>query len=177
MIIERLLKQKKKKKKERNQRKKEYNERLIKDGIIRDIKTLFEEEEDYYEPKRVNNFWNNNYIEYESNGDKGKNLSLDEYLDKIETYLRNIIINLQNSNTWKIRLTTAINFASSKDTEEGRVMHSNSDKIEFTPYSDANGVIDKLFQSLRSKYQGNLETSLNRSDFFLFSSTNVLQAS
>ena len=35
-------------------------------------------------------------MEYESDGDKNKNLSLDEYLNKIETYLRNITINLQN---------------------------------------------------------------------------------
>ena len=35
-------------------------------------------------------------MEYESNGDKNKNLSLHESLNKIETYLRNIIINLQN---------------------------------------------------------------------------------
>ena len=33
--------------------------------------TLFEQEEDY-EPKRVSNFWNNIYIEYESNGDKNR---------------------------------------------------------------------------------------------------------
>ena len=30
---------------------------------------MLEEEEDHYKPKRVSNFWNNNYIEYESNGD------------------------------------------------------------------------------------------------------------
>ena len=47
-------------------------------------------------PERVNKFWNNNYIEYESNGDKNRNLSLDEYLNKTEPYLRNIIIDLQN---------------------------------------------------------------------------------
>ena len=34
-------------------------------------------EEDYYVTERVNNFWNNNYIEYKSNGDKNI---------KIETY-------------------------------------------------------------------------------------------
>ena len=41
----------------------------IKDRIIRDIRTLFEQEdkEDYYKPKRVSNFWNNNY-----NGDSNK---------------------------------------------------------------------------------------------------------
>ena len=43
-----------------------------------------EKEKYFYEPKRVNDFWNNNYIEYESNGDKNKNLSLDEYLKNIE---------------------------------------------------------------------------------------------
>ena len=40
----------------------------IKDRIIRDIRNLFEhEEEDYYKSVRINNFWSNNYIEYESN--------------------------------------------------------------------------------------------------------------
>ena len=47
-----------------------------KDRIIRDIKTLFEQEDDCYKPERVSNFWNNNYIENESNGDRNKNLSL-----------------------------------------------------------------------------------------------------
>ena len=89
------------------------------------MRTLFEQEkeEDYYEPERVNNFRNNNYIEYESNGDKNTKLSLDEYLNKIKSYLRNIIINLQISDSWKIRLVIAINFISSKNTEEERVMY------------------------------------------------------
>ena len=29
------------------------------------------------------NFWNNNYTEYESNGDSDKDLTLEEYLDKL----------------------------------------------------------------------------------------------
>ena len=128
------------------------------------IRTLFEQEEDYYE-KRVGNFRNNNYIEYESNGDKNRNSSLDEYLNKIEHYLRNIIIDLQNSDTWKIQLTITINFISSKDAEEELVMHSSSDNINFIPYSDANDVVDKLFKPLRSRYQENLETSMKGSDF------------
>ena len=34
---------------------------------MRDIKTPFEQqqEEDYYTPKRVSKFWDNNYIEYD----------------------------------------------------------------------------------------------------------------
>ena len=41
-------------------------------------------------------FWNNNYIEYKSGGERNKNLPIKEYLEKIKHYLRNIISNLQN---------------------------------------------------------------------------------
>ena len=34
----------------------------IKGRIIRDIRTLFKQEDDYYKPTTVGNFWNNNYI-------------------------------------------------------------------------------------------------------------------
>ena len=47
--------------------------------ILRDVKNLFEheeEEEKYYKPVRVNNFWSNNYIEYKSNSDLNKTLSV-----------------------------------------------------------------------------------------------------
>ena len=127
------MKQKKTKKKERNQRKIKKNERLIKDEIIRDMRTLFEQqEEDYYKPKRVCSFCNNNCIEYESNGDKNNNLSLDQYLNKIKPYLKEIIIDLKSSDTWKIQLTIAINFISSKDTEGEHAMYPTSDNIKFT---------------------------------------------
>ena len=79
--------------------------------------------------------------------------------------MRNVIIDLQNSGAWTIQLTIAINFISSKDAEEEHVIHSSSSNIKFTPYSDANDVIDKLFQSLLSKYQENLETSMKGTDF------------
>ena len=115
--------------------------------VIRDIRTLFEQEEDY-KPKRVSNFWNNNYIEYESNGDETRNLSLDYCLNKIEPYLRNIIIDLQNPDIWKIQLTIAINFISSKYIEEECVMHSRSNNIKFTSYNDVNETVDELFESL-----------------------------
>ena len=41
---------------------------------MRDIRTLFEQQEgDYYKPNELSHFWNNNYIEYENNGDKNSN--------------------------------------------------------------------------------------------------------
>ena len=103
-----------KRRKKEIRRKTEYNKTLVKDRLIRDIRTLFEQGEDYC---KIINFWNNNYIEYESNGDKNRNLSLKEYFNKNEPYLRNTIIDLQNFDAWKIQLTIAINFMSSKDDE------------------------------------------------------------
>ena len=40
-------------------------------------------EKNCYKPVRVNNFWSNNYIEYKSNSNKNRILSVEEYLDKI----------------------------------------------------------------------------------------------
>ena len=104
----------------------------------------------------ISNFLKNNYIEYESNSEKIRNLPLDECLNKIESYLGNIIISLQNSDTWKIQLTIKINFISLKDTEEERVMHENSDKIKF--HNKVNDVVNELFKPLLSKYRDGLET-------------------
>ena len=85
----------------------------IKDKIIRHIKTLFEsDKESYYKLGRIGNGFDSNYIEYESNGDKNKTLSTEEYLDKIRPYLSNTINNLKNQSEWKIQLTVTVNFIS-----------------------------------------------------------------
>ena len=100
-------------------KKQKYIERLISNRIIRDIRTRFEQEdEDYLKHERINSFQNNNYIEYDCSGDKS--LSLNEYLNKIKTHLKNIIKNLQRPDVWKIELTAAISFTFSKNTREER---------------------------------------------------------
>ena len=73
----------------------------IKGRILRDIKNLYEHkgEENYYKPVRVCNFWSKNYIEHKSNSDKNKTLSVEEYLNKIRPYLKEIINNLKTSDT------------------------------------------------------------------------------
>ena len=58
--------------------------KAIKDWILRDIKNLFQYQgENYYKPVRIGNLWNNNFIEYENDGDRNKTLSVEEYLNKI----------------------------------------------------------------------------------------------
>ena len=47
---------------------------------------------------------------YESNGDKDKILTPDEYLDMIRSYLVDMVNDDKNKGEWKIQLTTVINF-------------------------------------------------------------------
>ena len=44
-------------------------------------------------------------------------------------------------------------------------MHSESDNIEFISYDNANEVVNKVFESLLSIYQIDLETSMRGSGF------------
>ena len=84
-----------------------------------------------------------------------------------------IIINLQISDTWKIQLTIAINFISSKDANEKCLMHSKSNNIEFMTYDNVNEIFNELFESLFSRCQIVLGTSLRGSDL-IFDSVQLL---
>ena len=44
-------------------------------------------------------------------------------------------------------------------------MHSRSNSIKRTSYTDTNEAVDQLFEPLPSRYQGHLETSMRGSDF------------
>ena len=50
----------------------------------------------FRKPVKVGNFWSNNDIEWESNGDRNITLSIEEYLKKISPYLSNITYALKN---------------------------------------------------------------------------------
>ena len=62
--------------------------------------------------------------------DKNKNLSVNEYLNEIKPYLKDIITDFQKSGTWKIQWAIAINFLSSKDLDEEQIMDSKTDNME-----------------------------------------------
>ena len=113
-------------------------------NAIKDIKNHFEheeEEENYYEPVRVSNFWSNNYIKYNSNGDRNKTQSVWEYLNEIRPYLKDIINKLKKSDRWKVQLTIANNVISSIDNDEERVIHSKCSNIEIMVNDEADEVI------------------------------------
>ena len=89
-----------------------------------------------------------------SEGDKL--LTIEEYLDLIEPYLRELINDHKSKGEWKIQLTAQINFISSKPgSDETRVMHTRSVNEEFTNGSDTDEIIKKLFKFLLQRYQEN----------------------
>ena len=79
--------------------------------------------------------------------------------------MRDVIINLQKSDTWKIQLRSLINFFPTNDVEKEPIIHSKSSNREFMPYDNANEVVDELLEPLLSRYQNGLETSIRGSDF------------
>ena len=140
----------------------------------------------------TNGAFNNNYIQYESmrSKDKDKNLSIKEYIDVIRPYLSDIINNhktqekrrIHSSNTmtkyktqgeWKIHLTMAINFISSKEDYETRTMRTQSDNIEITMGSETDEITKELFKYILQRYQEGLEESMKESEP-IFDSVDVL---
>ena len=99
------------------------------DKILRGLGFLLDPRKDHYEPKKAVSTSNNNYIQYESIGDKDNSLSIKKYLDMIRPYLKGIINDHKTQGEWKIHLTIAIKFMSSKDFDETRIMHSKIDNI------------------------------------------------
>ena len=125
----------------------DYDDREYKG--IRNVRYLFDLsiDEDYYEPIIVKTAFDGNYIQYESKGDKGKNLSIIRNRKMIQPYLSDLINNHKThdlvrhhsgnkswvettSSEWKIQLTMVINFISSKDSDETQNMHAKSNNVE-----------------------------------------------
>ena len=79
----------------------------------------------------------------------------------------------KTSSEWKIQLTMAINFISSKGSDETRTMHIKSTNVEIMVGSETNEIITDLFISFWQKYQEGLEESTRGSEF-VYDSVDVL---
>ena len=121
-------------------------------------------DKDYYKLILVKSGYNNNYIQYESKGDKI--LTLKEYLALIERYLRKLVNYYKNKGEWKVQLTAEIRFISLKPgSDETRIMHTRSDNEEFMNGSDTDEIIKGLFESFLQKYEENLQEKMRGSEF------------
>ena len=59
----------------------------------------------------------------------------------------------------------AINFISSKDSDETRTMHAKSNNVEIMIGSETDEIIEDLFESFLQKYQEGLEEPTKGSEF------------
>ena len=67
----------------------------------------------------------------------------------------------------------AINFISSKDSDETRTMHTRSNNVEIMVGSEINEIIKHFLESFLQRYQEGLEESMRGSEF-VYDSVDVL---
>ena len=91
----------------------------------------------------------------------------------IRPYLSDIINDHKTQGEWKIYLKIAINFISSKHSDEIGTMHSKSDKIEIMIGNETDEIIEELFETLLQRYQERLKESMKGSEF-IFDSVDLL---
>ena len=100
---------------------------------------------------------------------KTKN-SVKQYLYEIMPYLSDIINDhkaIRNeSNEWKIQINMHVNFISSKDTGEIRMIYVWSDNEEIRSGNETDDIIKELFKSFLNNYQKE-EIILRKGDDFI----------
>ena len=98
----------------------------------------------------------------EGKGDKI--LSLKEYLNLIEKYLRELLEEYKQKGGWKMQLTIEVNFISLKPgSDETCIMYTRSDNIEIMFGDDNDDMIEQIFESLLKKYEENLQNKMRES--------------
>ena len=126
-------------------------------------------------------------MKYECMGSesKDKNISVEEYLDKIKPYLSDIlnnyktqgkrriyldnkIIESKTQSKWKTQLTMKINvILSKKDSDGSRTMHTKRKNIDIMTGSERDEIIAELFKSLRQRYKKRIR-KINEMKSFYF---------
>ena len=130
----------------------------------KDIENLFKIsiDKDYYKPKLTKSGYNKNYAKYESKGDKI--LTLKEYLNLTEKYLRELIEEYKLKGEWEVHLTIEVT-SLKPGSDETRIMYTRSDNTEIMLGDDNDDIIEQLFDSLLKKYEENLQNKMRGSEF------------
>ena len=149
---------------------KKTNNNNTNDDYIENIRDLFSILD--YEPVLIKSGFDNNYLEYLSNGNDS--LSLNEYLELIKPYLNDLINVYKAKGEWKLQISAEISFVSQKpESDETRTMFTRSTPEEFMIGSETEEVAENLTMSILQKYQDNLQNKMKGSDF-IFNGINYL---
>ena len=129
---------------------KKINNNNTNDDFIENIRDLFSILD--YEPLFIISGFDNNYLEYMSNGNDS--LSLTEYLELIKPYLYDLINVHKAKGEWKIQLSAEISFILQKpNSNEIRVMFTRSIPEEFMIGSEQK----KSLKNLLCQYYKNIK--------------------
>ena len=149
---------------------KKINNNNTNDDFIENIRDLFSILD--YDPVLIKSEFDNNYLEYMSNGNNS--LSFNEYLELINPYLYDLINVYRAKGKWKLQLSAEIFFISQKpDSNEIRTMYTRSTPEEIIIGSETEEVAENLIMSILQKYQDNLQNKMKGSDF-IFNGINYL---
>ena len=142
---------------------KKINNNNTNDDFLENIRDLFSILD--YEPVLIKSGFDNNYLEYMSNGNNS--LSSNEYLyDLINVY--------KAKREWKLQLSTEISFVSQKpDSNEIHIMYTRSIPDKIIVGCETKEVAENLIMQLLQKYQDNLQNKMKGSDF-IFNGINYL---
>ena len=80
------------------------------DDFIENIRDLFSILD--YEPLLIKTGFDNNYLEYMSNGNGNNSLSFNEYLELVKPYFYDLINVYKAKGEWKLQLSAEISFVS-----------------------------------------------------------------
>ena len=149
---------------------KKINNNNTNDDFIENIRDLFSILD--YEPVLIKSRFDNNYLEYMSNGNNS--LSFNEYLELIKPYLYDLINVYKAKGEWKLQLSAEISFILQKpDSNEIRAMYTRSTPEQIIIGSETEEVAERLIMSILQKYQDNLQNKMKGSDF-IFNGINYL---
>ena len=149
---------------------KKINNNNTNDDFIENIRDLFGILD--YVPVLIKSGFDNNYLEYRSNGNNS--LSFNEYLELIKPYLYDLINVYKAKGEWKLQLSAEIFFVSQKpDSNETCIMYTRSTPEEIIIGCETEEVAENLIMELLQKYQDNLQNKMKGSDF-IFSGVNYL---
>ena len=128
---------------------KKINNNNTNDDFIENIRDLFSILD--YEPLLIKTGFDNNYLEYMSNGNNS--LSFNEYLESITPYLYDLINVYKAKGEWKLQLSAEISFVSQKpDSNEVCTMYTRSTPEEIIIGSEPEEVAENLIMSILQKY-------------------------
>ena len=126
---------------------------------IRNTENVFDniDDNDYYKQILINSSFDENYKFYETEDNKDKKLSIEQYLDMIKPYLSGLINESKaiedNFNEWEIQINMLVNFVSSNDTREIRTIFELSDNEQIWLSNETDDIVKRLINSFLNKYQ------------------------